>query len=43
EQYDVPRRADSVRVARSLDLDKSTVAEHLGKAERRLLTHVLGS
>lgn len=35
--YGVPRRADSVRVARSLHLAKSTTVEHLRKAEKRLL------
>ena len=35
--YDVPRRIDSDTVAKALGLDKSTVVEHLRKAEKRLL------
>lgn len=40
--YDVPRRVDSEMVARALKLDKSTVVEHLRKAEKRLLRQVVG-
>ena len=40
--YDVPRRVDSAKVARALELDKSTVVEHLRKAEKRLLKQVIG-
>ena len=41
--YEVPRRADSARVARSLHLAKSTTVEHLRKAEKRLLDRLLAS
>ncbi|MDG7022622.1 MAG: helix-turn-helix domain-containing protein [Nitrososphaerota archaeon] len=40
--YDVPRRADSERLAEALDLDKSTVVEHLRKAEKRLMKQMVG-
>lgn len=40
--YDVPRRMDSEGVAKALELDKSTVVEHLRKAEKRLLKQVIG-
>jgi len=40
--YDVPRRTDSEMVAKALELDKSTVVEHLRKAEKRLLKQVIG-
>ncbi len=39
--YDTPRRADSARVARSLDLSKSATVEHLRKAQKRLLDGIL--
>jgi len=40
--YEVPRRTDSEMVAKALELDKSTVVEHLRKAEKRLLKQVIG-
>ena len=40
--YDVPRRCDAERLAEALDLDKSTVVEHLRKAEKRLMKQVIG-
>jgi DNA-binding MarR family transcriptional regulator len=40
--YDVPRTMDSEKLARALELDKSTVVEHLRKAEKRLLRQVIG-
>jgi predicted DNA binding protein len=40
--YDLPRRFDSSEVAVKLGLDKSTVAEHLRKAERALMRQVVG-
>jgi predicted DNA binding protein len=39
--YDIPRRFDSEQLAKKLNLGKSTVAEHLRKAERRLITEVI--
>jgi hypothetical protein len=39
--YDIPRRAGTSRVARELRLSKSTTLEHLRKAERRLMGHLL--
>ncbi|WP_227356030.1 helix-turn-helix domain-containing protein [Haladaptatus salinisoli] len=39
--YEIPRRVSSVEVAAELDLDQSTVSEHLQRAERNLLRHVL--
>lgn len=41
--YDVPRAASTETVADALDLDPSTVAEHLQRAERNLLdAHLSG-
>jgi hypothetical protein len=40
--YELPRRIDSSEVAVKLGLDKSTVAEHLRKAERTLMRQVIG-
>jgi len=39
--YDIPRKAGTLRVARELNLSKATALEHLRKAERRLIMHVL--
>ncbi|MBI3022095.1 MAG: helix-turn-helix domain-containing protein [Thaumarchaeota archaeon] len=39
--YEIPRRITSEGLARAMGIDKSTVAEHLRKAENRLLTQVL--
>lgn len=39
--YDVPRSASTADVAAALDLDASTVAEHLQRAERNLIAGVL--
>lgn len=36
--YEAPRRVTTAELARRLRVDKSTVAEHLRKAERRLLS-----
>jgi hypothetical protein len=38
--YDFPRRADSNKLARTLDLSKSTVSEHLRKAEKSILDQI---
>lgn len=38
--YDVPREASTDELATELDLDPSTVAEHLQRAEHNLLTEV---
>lgn len=40
--YDVPRRATTAEIATDLGLDDSTVSEHLQRAERNILTAVLG-
>jgi DNA-binding CsgD family transcriptional regulator len=37
--YEVPRAASTEAVADELDLDPSTVAEHLQRAERNLMAH----
>jgi len=39
--FDVPRAASTAAVAAALDLDDSTVAEHLQRAERNLVETVL--
>ena len=39
--FDVPRRTDSKRLARSLGISKSTLSEHLRKAEKHLLAQIL--
>lgn len=39
--YDVPRRISSEELGRRLNVDKSTLVEHLRKAEKRLLSAVL--
>jgi DNA-binding CsgD family transcriptional regulator len=39
--YEVPREASTEAVARELDLDPATVAEHLQRAERNLLSQQL--
>lgn len=39
--YDVPRNASTEEVAAELELDGSTVSEHLQRAERNVLRRVL--
>jgi hypothetical protein len=39
--YDIPRRFDSEQLAKKLNLGRSTVAEHLRKAEYRIITEVV--
>ena len=39
--YDVPRRISSDDLARHLDVDKSTIVEHLRKAERKLIGAII--
>jgi predicted DNA binding protein len=39
--YDIPRKAGTLRVAKELHLSKATALEHLRKAEKRLITHML--
>lgn len=39
--YEVPRGATTADIATELDVDPSTVAEHLQRAERNLLSHHL--
>jgi hypothetical protein len=39
--YDVPRRAHSASVAKSLGIRSATVVEHLRKAEKRLIDAIL--
>ena len=41
--YEVPREASTEEVAGELDLDPATVAEHLQRAERNLLTRQLAT
>lgn len=41
--YEVPRAASTAEIARDLDIDRSTVSEHLQRAERNLLTAILGA
>lgn len=40
--YDLPRSTSTKELATELDLDDSTVAEHLQRAERNIFTAVLG-
>jgi DNA-binding CsgD family transcriptional regulator len=39
--YDVPRRISSEELSRHLNADKSTVVEHLRKAERKLIASIV--
>ena len=39
--FDFPRKTDSKRLARSLGISKSTLSEHLRRAEKNLLTQIL--
>ena len=39
--YDVPRRISSEELSRHLNADKSTVVEHLRKAERKLIDEII--
>jgi DNA-binding CsgD family transcriptional regulator len=39
--YDVPRRISSEELSRHLNADKSTVVEHLRKAERKLIANIV--
>jgi predicted DNA binding protein len=39
--YDIPRRINSEELAKKLGIVSSTFGEHLRKAERRLLIHIL--
>jgi hypothetical protein len=39
--YDVPRRVSSEDLSRHLKADKSTIVEHLRKAERRLIDRII--
>lgn len=41
--YDVPRQASAEEIANELGVDSSTVAEHLQRAERNLLTQHLAT
>jgi predicted DNA binding protein len=41
--YEVPRDVSTNEIAAQLDLDSSTVAEHLQRAERNLLSTHLSS
>lgn len=41
--YEIPRRVSTVEVAAELALDQSTVSEHLQRAERNLLSAILGT
>lgn len=39
--YDIPRKITSEQLAKKLNIVNSTLVEHLRKAERRLLVHIL--
>ena len=39
--YDIPRRINSERLAEKLNIGSSTLGEHLRKAERSLIIHIL--
>jgi hypothetical protein len=39
--YDVPRRISSDDLSRHLNIDKSTIVEHLRKAERKLIGRII--
>jgi hypothetical protein len=39
--YDVPRRISSEKLSRHLNVDKSTIVEHLRKAEKKLIDGVI--
>jgi hypothetical protein len=39
--YDLPRRINSEKLAEKLNIGSATLGEHLRKAERRLLGHIL--
>jgi hypothetical protein len=39
--YDIPRKFDSEQLAKKLNLGRSTVAEHLRKAEQRLIAEAI--
>jgi predicted DNA binding protein len=39
--YDVPRRISSDELSRHLNIDKSTIVEHLRKAERKLIGGII--
>ena len=39
--YDVPRRISSDDVSKQLDVDKSTLVDHLRKAERKLIGGII--
>lgn len=41
--FDVPRRVSTAEIADEIDLDPSTVAEHLQRAERNLVSNLLAS
>ncbi len=41
--YEIPRQVPTEEIAAELDLDQSTVSEHLQRAERNLLRHALGA
>lgn len=41
--YDIPRRISTTELAKLLKVDKSTLAEHLRKAEKAIITGVLTS
>ncbi len=39
--YDVPRRISSDELSRHLKVDKSTLVEHLRKAERKIIGSII--
>lgn len=40
--YEVPRAVSTADIAQDLDVDRSTVSEHLQRAERNMMTAILG-
>jgi predicted DNA binding protein len=39
--YEVPRKTTSRKIAKVMHLSKATTLEHLRKAEKRIINHIL--